>query len=70
MSYPLPLTDEQAVTQALMLRTSNPGLSYPVLAFVCGTYHGVWQAPTWWRLRLRAAGAVARPHGVPFGGGS
>jgi hypothetical protein len=67
MTAPLPLGYVQAVTRALELREDSPAWSYTAIAEVMGTYHGFRRGPDWWARQLRARGAEARPHGVPFG---
>jgi hypothetical protein len=51
---PLPLTDGQAVAQAMRLRFR--GVSYPQIAVVMGMYHGHWFSSTRWRHACRARG--------------
>jgi hypothetical protein len=57
---PLPLTEGQALAQAMRLR--QHGMTYRTIAMVVGTYHGVYYAEDWWRRNLRSRGFPPRHH--------
>lgn len=59
---PLPLTQQEALDQALMLRNERD-LSYGSIAVVMGIYHGQWATEVAWRERLRIAGVRPRGRG-------
>jgi hypothetical protein len=64
---PLPLGYVHAVDRGLALRERGNAWTFTVIADVLRVYHGFDRSAGWWSRELRARGAEARPHGVPFG---
>ena len=55
------LSDVDAIQRALELREAGGAvMTYPTIAFLMSEYHGVHYSWSWWRMKMRAAGAEGR----------
>jgi hypothetical protein len=63
---PLPLGYCSAVQRATQMRNGNPSVyTYPTIAEIMATYHGMRRSAGWWRRALVGEGLVAKdPRGT------
>ena len=69
MSAPLPLLPEDGIRRAVQLRrggrAEDTQFGWANIAYIMGTYHGLWYSTGWWAQKCKAMDpSLASPRGV------